>query len=114
MAEIKLSSGAKVTLKEIADIKHRDRKKLYSGVTDEMSTFDRGYTIMDNLLTIAITEWSFDLVPPSVKRSSLDELSPQDYDELSDAAKPIMDALFPSSDEPEGDVEADPKAEPAN
>lgn len=109
MAEVKLPSGVKVTLKDVADIKHRDRKKLYAGVSDEMSTFDRGYVIMDNLLTIAVTDWSLDLVPPSVKRESLDELSPQDYDALSEVARPILEALFPTSEDAD-----DPKAEASN
>ena len=110
MSEIKLPSGATVTLREIADIKHRDRKKLYAGVSDEMNTFDRGYVIMDNLLTIAVESWSFEALPPSVKRESLDDLDPQDYDALSDAAKPIMDAVFPASREDE----TDPKAKRSN
>lgn len=110
MSEIKLPSGVKVTLKDVADIKHRDRKKLYAGVSDELSTFERGYIIMDNLLSIAVTEWSLDLLPPSVKRESIDELSPEDYDALSAAAQPILDALFPTTK----DDTADPKAEASN
>jgi hypothetical protein len=107
MPEIKLPSGATVTLKDVADIKHRDRKKLYSGVSDDLSTFDRGYVIMDNLLTIAVEAWSFDTLPPSVKRESLDDLSPEDYDALSEGAKPILDALFPASREDDTDPKAD-------
>jgi galactose-1-phosphate uridylyltransferase len=107
--EIKLPSGATATLKDAKDIKHRERKLIYVGIKDEWNVQERAYQMSDNLLAFATTAWSFDLIPPAVRRESLDELDVEDYDALSEAARPLMEAIFPKTfASPE--TEADPKA----
>ena len=80
---IKLPSGNTATIKDPKSLKQGDRKKIMviAGKTD--NAIETGLAIVDTLLSILIEEWSFDLVPPSVKVTSLDELSIEDYDALS-------------------------------
>jgi hypothetical protein len=105
MAVITTPSGHKVTLKDADSFTHGDRKKVMA-VSDDLNKTSQAFEMMDNLLTVAITEWDYDLVPPSVKRDSLDKLTPADYDAITDATKPLLEALAPVADK--GD--ADPKA----
>jgi len=108
MSEIKTPSGQSVTLKDADAITHGDRKLIMS-IDEETGQIARGFKLMDNLLTVAITDWSYDLVIPSVKRESLDKLTPADYDAITDAAKPLMDALMPQQAKVD-----DPKVSPAS
>jgi hypothetical protein len=60
-----------------------------------------------------IEEWSFDLILPSIRLETLDELSMADYDALTEATKDVQNSLFPSlTDSPAN--EADPKAPTAS
>ena len=108
MPVIETPSGHKVTLKDPKAITHGDRKALLA-VSDDLSDSLTGYAIMDNLLAIAITEWEFDLLIPSVRRESLDKLSPTDYDAIVEATRPLMDAISPKTAETD-EAKADPKA----
>lgn len=106
MSEIITPSGHKVTLKDPDTFTHGDRKKIMA-VSDDLNKTSQAFAMMDNLLAVAITEWDFEMVPPNVKRDSLDKLTPADYDAITDATKPLLDALNPKADK--GD-DADPKA----
>lgn len=112
MSEHKLPSGATVTLRDPATITHGDRKRLMA-IDDAVTDAERGFQIMDNLLVVAVKEWSFDLIIPSVKRDSLDKLSPADYDAIAELAKPLMDAMAPKTGK-SAETEADPKASTDN
>jgi hypothetical protein len=108
MPEIKTPSGQTVTLKDADQVTHGDRKRLMA-VADNLSKAEQGFALMDNLLTLAITDWSYDLVIPSVKRESLDKLTPADYDAISEGTKPLMDAITPKT-AADDEGSADPKA----
>jgi hypothetical protein len=92
---VNLPSGATATIRDPKTLKQKDRAKLY--VTDTTtSDVANGVKVMDNLIAVLIEEWSFDLIPPSVKIESLGELSIADYDALQAEAEKAMPVLFPS------------------
>ena len=109
---ITLPSGATVTLRDPKEFKQKDRVKIYANAsTDEMQTFAGGIEMIDRILSVLISEWSFDLIPPSIKIESLGELSIPDYDRLTDEAQSALGELFPQLKEDDSTaVEADPKA----
>lgn len=104
---INLPSGETATLRDPKTLKQKDRAKLYSVEAD--GSVAAGMAMMSNLIAILVEEWSFDLIPPSVKVDSLGELSIADYDTLMDAANEAMPVLFPQLSQTEVS-EADPKA----
>jgi hypothetical protein len=100
--EITTPSGHKVTLKNVDEITHGDRKRIMI-VDENTGRLAQGFELMDNLLAVAVTAWDYDLVPPVTRKQSLDALSPADYDAITEAAGPLMEALAPKlgkSDDP--------------
>lgn len=96
---VKLPSGATATFRDAKTLKVKDRRTIMVAAGDEtLSTIERGLNMKDALIAVLIEEWSFDLLPPSVKRESLDELSIEDYDALSAEADKAMPILYPSND----------------
>jgi hypothetical protein len=112
MSVVKTPSGNTVTLKDAKDLTHGDRKKIMH-IDDDASRSEQAFGLMDNLLAVAIVDWSFDLIIPSVKRETLDLLSPADYDSIRDAATGLVDAINPKTAEP-GEDDSDPKAPTAS
>lgn len=112
--QIKLPSGATVTLKDATDLRVKDRKNVMKTAdATEGGDLAKAMALSDGLVAMLITEWSFDLPIPSVKLDSVDELTMADYDALVEATKEAQKALFPSL----GDTvenEQDPKATTAN
>ena len=103
---VNLPSGATATLRDPKSLKQKDRARLY--VTDSNgSDIANGVAVMNNLIAVLIEEWSFDLVPPSVKIDSLGELSIGDYDALQEHAEAAMPLLFPKLQD---STDSDPKA----
>jgi hypothetical protein len=92
---IKLPSGATVTLRDPATLKQKDRMKVYRNA-DASETVTNGMALLDNFIAVMVEEWSFDLLPPSVKPESLGELSIVDYDTLRIEVEKSLPALFPS------------------
>lgn len=112
--KIKLPSGASVTLKDPKGFKVKDRKKVMQ-IADETKGGDltKAMALADALIALLIEEWSFDLMPPSIKLESLGELDMLDYDYLVEQTKDAQKYLFPNlAETPE--TEADPKAPTAN
>ena len=112
--KIKLPSGATVTLKDPKGFKVKDRKKVMT-IADETKGGDltKAMALADALIALLVEEWSFDLIPPSVKLDSLGELDMIDYDYLVEQTKDAQKYLFPNlAETPE--TEADPKARTAN
>lgn len=112
--KIKLPSGATVTLKDPKSFKVKDRKKVMT-IADETQGGDltKAMALADALIALLVEEWSFDLVPPSVKIDSLGELDMTDYDFLVEQTKDAQKYLFPNlAETPE--TEADPKAPTGN
>ena len=96
---VKLPSGATATFKDAKTLKVRDRRAIMIAAGDEtLSAIERGLNMKDALIAALVAEWSFDLLPPSVKRESLDELDIADYDALSVEADKAMPILYPSAD----------------
>lgn len=112
--KIKLPSGATVTLKDPKGFKVKDRKKVMQ-IADETKGGDlsKAMALADALIAILVEEWSFDLLPPSIKIDSLGELDMADYDFLVEQTKDAQKYLFPNlAETPE--TEADPKAHTEN
>jgi len=108
---VKLPSGNTVTLRDPKSLTHGDRKKILASTREakDWSIAERGFAMNDALLAIIIDEWSFELLPPSVRVESIDELAPDDYDALSVEADKAMAVLFPSLVQTD-EADADPKA----
>lgn len=107
--QVKLPSGATVTLRDPKTLRVKDRKKVVlasdSVKGGEMS---KALALGDALIAMLIEEWSFDLILPSIRISSLDELTMADYDFLVEATKDAQSFLFPAlADTPEAQQDAD-------
>lgn len=101
---IKLPSGNTVTFRDISNMKVKDRKKILLSVGAKDIGVAQGLALIDGILALLIKEWSFDLIPPSVKIESLDELDIPDYDKLAQEAEEAQKLLFPKfadSDDPD-------------
>jgi hypothetical protein len=94
---VKLPSGATATFRDPKTLKVRDRRAIMIAAGDDtLSKIERGLNMKDALIAALVSEWSFDLLPPSVKLASLDELDLADYDALSDEAEKAMPILYPT------------------
>jgi hypothetical protein len=110
---VKLPSGNTVSLKDLSSLKVGDRKRVIKATDKQEGDLSKAMALGDALIAMMIEEWSFDLILPSVRLESLDELTMADYDALTEATKGAQNSLFPSlSDTPAN--EADPKAPSAN
>lgn len=111
--KITLPSGATATIKDASKLRVKDRKRVMKTAEIEGGELTRAMALTDALIAMLIEDWSFDLVIPSVKLESLDELDMKDYDFLIEQTKEAQKHLFPSlAETPEN--EADPKAISAN
>jgi hypothetical protein len=107
---ITLPSGATVKLRDPATLLMKDRNKVLA-VANEQEGMMQAVALQNGLIAVMIVEWSFDLIPPAIKITSLDELTPLDYNALSNEALKAQDYLFPNIIEGNQD---DPKAPTAN
>ena len=105
---ITLPSGATVELVDPDTLLKKDRDRVLS-IANEQEGVMRAVAIQDGVIAVSIASWSFDLIPPSVKITSLGELKPKDYAALIEATQETMNALFPDFG-----VSDDPKATTAN
>lgn len=94
--KIVLPSGNTVTLKDPSLLLVKDRKKVIKASDGNEGELTKALIIGDALIAMLIEEWSFDLIIPSVRLDSLDELSIPDYDALAEATKEAQKTLFPS------------------
>lgn len=111
--KITLPSGATATLKDPANLRVKDRKRVIQASEKGEGELSKALALGDALIAMLIEDWSFDLIIPSVKLDSLDELTMVDYDALVEESKEAQKFLFPSladSDE----ARKDPKAGSAN
>jgi hypothetical protein len=111
--KVTLPSGASVTLKDPQMLRVKDRKKVLKSAEVEGGDLSKALALGDALISMLIEDWSFDLVIPSVKTDTLDELTMADYDALVEHTKEAQKYLFPSIAETE-ETEKDPKADTAN
>lgn len=109
MKQIKLPSGASVTFRDPKTLRVKDRRKLMTTVDTVQGELAKAMALSDALLSMLIQEWSFEMLIPSVKPESLDELEMADYDFLIEQTKEAQKYLYPSLKETEESA-ADPKA----
>ena len=106
--KITLPSGATVTLKEAAELKVKDRNRIMLA-GDEDSNAAKGIAIGNALLAAIIEDWSFDLMIPSIKVDSIEELSIPDYTALMKETDNLTKELFPDISDTMENAD-DPKA----
>jgi hypothetical protein len=107
---ITLPSGATATIKDPKTLLMKDRNKVLSLANGEEGLM-QAVSLQNGLIAVMVENWSFDLIPPSVKITSLDELTIKDYEELAKEALVAQDYLFPNLT----DIGAnDPKVNTAN
>ena len=92
--KINLPSGATVTIKDANDLKVKDRNRIMRA-GDGDSQAERGIAIGNALLAAIVEDWSYDLLIPSVKDSSIEELPIKDYVELMKQTEDLTKDLFP-------------------
>lgn len=105
---ITLPSGATVELRDPETLLKKDRDKVLASANEAEGVL-RAVAIQDGIIAVSVASWSFDLIPPSVKITSLGELTPKDYTALVEATQETMNTLFPDFG-----VSEDPKATTAN
>ena len=74
---ITLPSGATAKLRDPATLLMKDRNKVIA-VANEQEGMMQAVAMQNGLIAVMVVEWSFDLIPPAIKISSLDELTPLD------------------------------------
>lgn len=92
---ITLPSGATVTLKDPKTLLMKDRNKVLSLANGQEGVM-QAVSLQNGLIAVMVESWSFDLIPPSVKITSLDELTIKDYETLSAEALVAQEYLFPA------------------
>jgi hypothetical protein len=110
--KITLPSGASVTLKDPSLLRIKDRKRVLKSAESEGGDLSRAMALGDALIAMLIEDWSLDLIIPSVKIDSLDELTMADYDALVEETKDAQKYLFPNVTDETGD--SDPKVTTEN
>ena len=105
---VKLPSGVTVTLRDPKELRVKDRKKIYTNA-NEKTGIVQALSLTDGIIAVLVESWSLDLIIPSVRIESLDELEMADYDALVDETKEAQKVLFPSlskTEETEKDAES--------
>ena len=92
--KIKLPSGATVDIKDANTLKVKDRNAIMKAGDGELSAA-KGIAIGNAMLTIIIEDWSYDLLIPSVKQDSIEELPIPDYVALMKETDSLTKELFP-------------------
>jgi hypothetical protein len=110
MTTINLPSGATVTLRDPRTIKSGERDKALRGLNlSDDNQLDTIFDLTWRVASVLIESWSFDLIPPSIKIESLDELTLEDADVLREEIVPFIEKLIPKFTRTE-QAAADPKA----
>lgn len=92
--KITLPSGATVTIKDAEDLKVKDRNRIMRA-GDGNSSAERGIAIGNALLSAIVEDWSYDLLIPSAKDESIEELPIKDYVALMKETESLTKDLFP-------------------
>lgn len=100
-------SGATVVLKDPTTLRVKDRKRVYAAANNQEGIM-QSLSLVDGLIAIMIESWTLDLIIPSIRIESLDEMEMADYDFLAKETDSIQHLLFPTLAKTEGN-ENDPK-----
>lgn len=111
--KLTLPSGASVTFRDPKTLRVKDRRRLMTTVDQVEGDLAKALALSDALISMLVEDWSFDLIIPSAKMESLDELEMADYDFLVEETKEAQKYLYPNLKETEETVK-DPKASTAN
>lgn len=112
--EITLPSGATAVIRDARMLLVRDRNKVLESAGDsDNGGMMQAIGMQNGLIAVMVESWSFDLLPPSIRIDSIDELTPLDYEALLEHSLPAQNALFPSLAANETNV-SDPKVSIAN
>lgn len=101
-------SGATVVLKDPSTLRVKDRKKMYAAANGQEGLM-QAMSLVDGLISILVESWTLDLIIPSIKMSSLDELEMADYDFLAAEAEEAQAVIFPKlgkTEETEADADS--------
>jgi hypothetical protein len=109
--EVTLPSGATVKLRDPATLLMKDRNKVMEFAGKAENDVMQAIAIANGMIAVSVIEWSFDLIPPSIRLASLDELTPTDYDFLVAQVDEVANYLFPNLT---AEGKDDPKASTAN
>jgi hypothetical protein len=107
---VTLPSGATVKLRDPQTLLMKDRNRILE-IANKQEGMLQALAMQNGLIAVSVIEWSFDLIPPNVRISSLEELTPKDYDVLAKHAEEAANYLFPTLVDTGND---DPKASTAN
>ena len=110
---VKLPSGATVTLKDPSLLRVKDRKAVIMASDSTEGELSKALVLGDALIAMLVESWSFDLIPPSIKIETHNEMEITDYNALVEATKDAQAKLFPSVGKTV-ENEQDPKAVTAN
>jgi hypothetical protein len=111
--KLTLPSGASVTFRDPKTLRVKDRRRLMTTVDQVEGDLAKALALSDALISMLVEDWSFDLIIPSAKMESLDELEMADYDFLVEETKEAQKYLYPNLKETE-ETAKDPKASTAN
>lgn len=106
---VKLPSGAEVVLRDPKELRVKDRKRIYENASKADEGIMQALSFTDGLIAVLVESWTLDLLPPSVRIASIDEMEMADYDFLVEATKEAQNTLFPKlgkTDETEKDTES--------
>ena len=107
-------SGGSVTLKDPASLRVKDRRRVIAAANNEERLL-QAMSLTDGLIAALVVEWSLDLVIPSIKLSTLDELELADYDFLTEIAQEAAKTIFPKTAKtPEAEADAESPTENSN
>ena len=110
--EVTLPSGHTVKLRDPETLLMKDRNKVMEFAGKADNEVEQAIAISNGLIAVMVIEWSFDLIPPSIRPASLGELTPRDYDFLASQVDEASTYLFPNITGEEG--KDDPKVSTAN
>jgi hypothetical protein len=106
--KITLPSGAEVTLRDPKTLRVKDRRQVFRAASKEEGVL-QAMSLVDGLIAVLIEDWTLDLLIPSIKIESIDELEMADYDFLAKEANKAQKVLFPTLEETE-ESKADPES----
>ena len=92
--KIDLPSGGWVTFRDASTLKVKDRNKVLKAASKEEGLM-QALNIVDGLIALLVTDWSFEDPIPSIKLTSLHELTMPDYDAMAEFAQDAQKTLFP-------------------
>lgn len=94
---IKLPSGNTVTVKDEKEYSLKDRKFVLNNLKqDDLDNISDMMDVLERVVVVSVTEWSFELIPPNIKAETLEQLTLADVDALFRFAKNALPTLMPN------------------